>query len=150
MPQSFLDQAIAYSFELLTTVEGEARNLPEPMGTVLIVSTTQGLIDNGGLEYFFESDFPLNPPYSMFVDAFRRIGADSVASCIEVSANMFPFAEPHLHAAQREAWIDAIEHNEKHEFALLSNRACGDETVWQKLAEFVDSNRDSFGARKES
>lgn len=146
MTQSFLDQAIEYACALLPTAEGDAGNLPEPMRTVVIVHAAQGIIDNGGLEYFFESDFPLNPPYSTFVDAFGRIGADAVANCIEVSAAMFPFPHPHLHEAQRQGWLVSIQDNEKHEFARLSYRACGDEAVWKKLAEFVDTNRDAFGA----
>ena len=146
MTESFLDQAIEYACNLLPTPEADFRNLPEPMRTVVIVHAAQGIIDNGGLEYFFERDFRQNPPYSTFVEAFRRIGADDVAKCIEESANMFPFPHPHLHQAQREGWLLFIQDNEKHEFARLSYRACGDKNVWEKLEEFVDMNRDAFGA----
>lgn len=145
MTQSFLDQAIEYACGLLPAANGDARKLPAPMRTVALVHAAQGIIDNGGLEYFFEMDFPLNPPYSTFVDAFREIGADAVAKCIEASASMFPFPHPHLYEAQRQAWLVSIQENEKHEFARLSYRACGDKAVWEKLAEYVDRNRDAFG-----
>jgi hypothetical protein len=115
------------------------------MRTVALVQAAQGIIDNGGLEYFFEMDFPQNPPYSTFVDAFREIGFDAVAKCIEASAGMFPFPHPHLCEAQRQVWLVSIEENERHEFARLSCRACGDKEVWEKLAEYVDRNRDAFG-----
>ena len=146
MNQSFLNHAIEHARTYLPAVDGNAAHLPEPMRTVVVVSAAQGIIDNGGLEYFFESDFPQNPPYSLFVEAFRRIGADAVSKCIELSANMFPFPHPHLHEAQRQQWIDSIKDNEAHAFVLLSNKACGDEVVYKKLAEFVDRNRDAFGA----
>jgi len=146
MTQSFLDDAIEHAYTFLPAVDGNAARLPEPMRTVVIVNTAQGIIDNGGLEYFFESDFPHKPPYSVFVEAFRQIGADAVATCIERSADMFPFPHPHLHEAQRQHWIDSIKENEAHEFVLLSDKACGDEAVYKKLAEFVDRNRHAFGA----
>ncbi|MFC0251677.1 DMP19 family protein [Massilia consociata] len=146
MTQPFLNDAIEHAYTFLSAVDGNAALLPEPMRTVVIVSTAQGIIDNGGLEYFFESDFPHNPPYSLFVEAFRRIGADGVSTCIERCADMFPFAHPHLHEAQRQQWIDSIKDNEAHEFVLLSNKACGDKVVYKKLAEFVERNRNSFEA----
>ena len=145
MTQSFLDRAIEYACGLLPAANEDARNLPEPMRTVALVQAAQGIIDNGGLEYFFEMDFPLNPPYSTFVDAFREIGADAVAKCIEAASSMFPFPHPHLFEAQRQAWLVSIQDNEKHDFARLSYRACGDKEVWEKLAQYVDRNRDAFG-----
>lgn len=144
MTQSVLDDAIEYARTLLPAVEQNAAHLPEPMRTVVIVSAAQGIIDNGGLEYFFESDFPHHPPYSLFVEAYRRIGADAVSRCIELSSAMFPFPQPHLHEAQRQQWIESIGDNEAHAFALLSREACGNEVVYEKLAEFVDRHRDAF------
>jgi hypothetical protein len=46
-------------------VGGDVSLLPEPVQTVVVVDTSQGIIDNGGLEYFYESDLvgagaPLN------------------------------------------------------------------------------------------
>lgn len=120
--------------------------LPEPVLTLAVVDTAQGIIDNGGLEYFYEGDFPKNPPYTLFVAAFRRIGAESVASCIEVTSRMFPFAQPQLHVEKRQQWLDRVKRDEAHEFVRLSRRACGDESVFRKLAEYVERNRDAFSA----
>lgn len=146
MTQPFLNDAIEAARTFLPAVDENAALLPEPMRTVVIVSTAQGIIDNGGLEYFFESDFPHNPPYSLFVEAFRRIGADEVSTCIERCADMFPFPHPHLHEAKRQQWIDSIKDNEAHEFVRLSDKACGDKVVYKKLAEFAERNRDAFEA----
>ncbi len=42
--------------------------LPPTVATFLLVHSAQGVIDNGGYRYFFESDWPNNPFYSRFVD----------------------------------------------------------------------------------
>lgn len=146
MSQSLLERASAYAAARLHEVGGDVSRLPEPIQTVAVVETAQGLIDNGGLEYFFESDFPGCPPYSFFVETFRRIGAESVASCIDESSRMFPFADPHLHEAERRKWLDSVKRDEAHPFFQLSRRVCGDEAVFRKLAEYVESHGDAYGA----
>jgi hypothetical protein len=120
--------------------------LSEPLQTVLVVEAAQGIIDNGGLEYFYEADFPENPPYLMFVDAYRRIGAVAGAMCIEASARMFPFSNPHLYESKRRAWIEGVKNDESHEFVALSRKICGDESVFAKLGEYVERNRSAFTA----
>lgn len=146
MNQSLLERASAYATAQVRRADGDVSQLPEPVQTVVVVDTVQGIIDNGGLEYFYESDFPRNPPYSFFVETFRRIGAESVASCIEESSRMFPFPQAHLHEAKRQQWLDSVKHDEAHPFVGLSRRACGDKSVFRKLAEYVDRNREAYGA----
>lgn len=140
-----LEQATERAYAQLATAGNEIGYLAEPMQTLVLVDITHGIIDNGGLEYLFENDFPGNPPYSLFSDAFRRIGAESVASCIELSSQMFPFAQPHLFQVKRQHWMDSIKNDDTHEFARLTCRACGDESVAQRLADYVFNNRDAFG-----
>jgi hypothetical protein len=41
----------------------------------IFVHAAQGIIDNGGFEYFFEMPFPGNPELGEFVEAFNAIGA---------------------------------------------------------------------------
>jgi hypothetical protein len=146
MSQTLLEQASAYSTARVQEAGGDVSQLPEAVQTVVVIDTAQGIIDNGGLEYFYESDFPGNPPYAFFVETFRRIGAESVASCIEESSRMFPFAQPHLHLAKRQQWLDTVRDDERHPFVLLSRQACGDESVFRKLAEYVERNRDAYDA----
>lgn len=64
--------------------------LPEAMLSVLLVTKVQGMIDKENLDFFFENDWPENPPYSLFSDAFRRIGVTEAADCIEDAVSMFP------------------------------------------------------------
>lgn len=144
MSSSPLDRASAYANACVDEAHGNVSRLALPVQTVAVIDTAQGIIDNGGLEYFYESDFPGTPPYSFFVEAYRRIGAEAAASCLEASVLMFPFPEPHLHEAKRLQWLEGVRDDEKHEFVKLSRRMCGDEAVFLKLAEYVEANRDAF------
>jgi hypothetical protein len=146
MSDSPLGKPYDYAVSCLEAAGGDLDALPVPLQTLLIVESAQGIIDNGGLEFFYEADFPNNPPYALFVEAYRRIGAESAASCIETSSLMFPFAEPHFFEPLREVWLEKFRLDPKQEFARLSARVCGDESVWLKLADYVKKNRNAFAA----
>lgn len=146
MNPSLLERVSECATARVQEAGGDVHQLPEPLLTVVVIETAQGIIDNGGLEYFYESDFQGNPPYTFFVETFRRIGAESVASCIEETSRMFPFSQPHLYEAKRQQWLDTVKHDEQHAFVRLSRRACGDESIFQKLAEYVEKNRDAYGS----
>jgi hypothetical protein len=146
MNSATLDQASEYSFARLKGAGGDISSLPTPLQTVVIVTSAQGIIDNGGLEYFYESDFDHTPPYSFFVEAYRRIGAESAATCIEDSQRMFQIDQAHQHEKKRQQWLDTVRNNEDHEFVKLSRKICGDESVWKKLAEYVAMHQDAFHA----
>ena len=139
-----LDQASEFAFARLKGAGGDISSLPTPLQTVVIVTSAQGIIDNGGLEYFYESDFDGTPPYSLFVEAYRRIGAESAATCIENSQRMFQIDQAHQHEKKRQEWLEAVRNNEDHEFVKLSRMICGDESVWKKLAEYVAMNDDAI------
>lgn len=102
MNESLLDRASDFTFAQLKLVDGDITRLAIPIQTVAIIYSAQAVIDNGGLEYFYESDFDGTPEYSFFVEIYRRIGAESAASCIEESAAMFPFAQPNLYESKRQ------------------------------------------------
>jgi Domain of unknown function (DUF4375) len=80
-------------------------SLPWVSQVVTVFLGAQGYIDNGGFIYFFEGDYPGTPPYSVFADAYRAIGADESAECIEAAASLFPFPEPHLHGDARRDYL---------------------------------------------
>lgn len=80
-------------------------SLPPVSRVVTVVLALQGVTDNGGFIYFFEADWPGSPPYSVFAGAFREIGADETAECIEVAASLFPFPEPHVHGDARRDYL---------------------------------------------
>lgn len=141
---SLLDRASDFAFARLKEAGNDISRLPIPLQTVAVIYSVQGIIDNGGLEYLFESDFDGTPEYSFFVEAYRRVGAESAASCIETAAAMFPFPQPHLHEDKRQQWLENVRDDEGHLFVKLSRKVCGDEAVFAKLAEYVDSNQNAF------
>lgn len=137
MEESITDKAYDLAQSMLDETDGDVNNLPEVLQTVILVFIGQGVIDNGGLQYFYENDFPGQPSYDVIVAAFRRIGAEAVADCIERTADMFPFPTPHKKREERNDWMGSIEDEEGHEFHQLSNFACGHESVWPLLDAYV-------------
>lgn len=91
-----------------------------PQQTVAILYSVQAIIDNGGFQYLFENDFPFNPPYSKFVEAYRRIGSHQVAERLANAVAMFPFENPHLKQAERLKFMETLE--EENEFLRLETK----------------------------
>ena len=139
-----LDRAVKVAFRTLDAAGGDARRLPVPMATVVCVYGAQGVIDNGGFQYFFENDWPCQPPYSMFWKAYARIGAHEAAAAIESAVALFPFARPHRSRAKREAFMAARSRSDR--FFRLDT-VCGDATVWPKLEAYVRANASAFWKR---
>lgn len=142
MTDSPLDKPYDHAVSCLGAAGGDMEALPLPLQTLLLVEMAQTLIDSGGLEYFYEADFPNNPAYDVFVQAYRRIGAESAADCIEASALMFPFAEPHFFEELRQVWLEKMRIDPQ--FAGLGERIAGDPSVWRKLSQYVQRNIDAF------
>ena len=71
MHQSSAERASTIAFKRLEALGNDVTLLSVPFQTIVAVTTAQGIIDNGGLEYFFGADFPNHPPYSFFVEAYR-------------------------------------------------------------------------------
>lgn len=138
MSVCLLDRLSEHAFARLAELGGDPDALPDAARTLVVVSCAQGIIDNGGLEYFFDSDFPGEPPYAMFVEAYRLIGASS-ADCIEGAVAMFPFADPNRHVAQRQRFMEALAPGS--EFGALSETSCGDASVWTLLSGFAADHR---------
>jgi hypothetical protein len=140
--KSFLDCAADYSFKLLEHFDRDVSKLDVPQQTLITLHSVQGVVDNGGFQYLFESDFPANPPYSKFVEAYRRIGAGHAAECLEKAVAMFPFEDPHLHQEQRVEFMETLE--EDSEFVQLGDEVCGDGEIWAALEAYARANAASF------
>ena len=140
--KSFLDRAAEYTYRELDRVGGDPTKLDIPLQTVAILYTVQAIIDNGSFQYLFESDFPVNPPYSTFIDAYRRIGAIQAAERLEKAVTMFPFADPHLDQQQRVKFMETIEEDD--EFFELGDEVCGDKEVWAALEDYAQRNAAAF------
>jgi hypothetical protein len=140
--KSFLDRAAEYTYEELERLGGDPTKLDLPKQTVAILYSVQAIIDNGSFGYLFGNDFPSSPPYSKFVEAYRRIGANQAAERLERALGMFPFENPHLNKDQRLQFMDTLE--EEDEFFLLGDEICGDKQVWAALEDYAKRNAASF------
>ena len=140
--KSFLDRAAEYAYRELERVGGDPSKLDLPQQTVAILYSVQAIIDNGGFQYLFENDFPHDPDYSRFVEAYRRIGANSAAERLEKAVAMFPFENPHRYQDQRLSFMETLD--EESEFFELGNEVCGDERVWADLEAYAKTNAASF------
>jgi hypothetical protein len=142
LEKSFLDRAAEYTYKELERIGGDPDKLSIAQQTVAILYSVQAIVDKGGFRYLFENDFLFNPPYSRFVEAYRRIGANQAAERLERVVAMFPFENPHEHQDQRLKFMEAME--EEDEFFGLGNEVCGDDTVWSALEEYAKKNAAAF------
>jgi Domain of unknown function (DUF4375) len=138
-----LDIAADFATERLKLAGGGVLTLPIPLQTVLLLNGAQYRIDNGGFQYFFESDFDGNPPYSAFSDAYRRIGAFTAADCLDRAVAVFPFDQPHLSQDKRNEFLGSME--ETNDFFGLDDRMLAeDKKIWQLLTQYVADHAGSF------
>ncbi len=112
-------------------------SLPAVARNIVVIVSAQGVIDNGGHEYFFGSDWPDTPPYSIFISAYRAIGCNSQADDFERVATSFPFDNPHLYEDLRKKYIEENYDEENFEVKGWREKLCGDKDVWQKLEAYI-------------
>lgn len=139
----FLDAATDELYKKLDSVGGDPLKLPPVLQPVVLLMTMQGMIDNGGFRYPLEGDFPFNPPYSVFSDAYRKIGAEDAAERLDKAIAMFPFPNPEISSELRNEFMDGLEDDD--EFFLLGDAVCGDERIWQLLDQYVQEHSEAFG-----
>ncbi len=135
--EELLDEVSDIAFDKLTEADDRMEGLEEPYKTVAIVYSAQGIIDNGGLQYFFESDWPNNPPYSIFADAYERIGRVEAAKALRDAAATFGIPNPERDVDARRAYIEANYDEDAFEIRGWNDCICGDEQVWTDLASWV-------------
>jgi hypothetical protein len=142
--------AIDFAFDELERSGGTPSSLSVPVRAVIVIVSAQGVIDNGGLQYFFESDFPNHPSYDTFIEAYREIGATSAARVIAQAVALFPFPEPNKSAKLRNEFMDSFCDEDgdpiDSPFTPLSKEICGSSEVWDRLESYVIANSDAFKA----
>ena len=141
-PLQFLESPSDYAFAQLEAANGDLKALPVPLQSLVLVYSAQGVIDNGGFQYFFESDWPSSPDYSIFSNAYRAIGATQVADAIDRAIRLFPFDEPHLNLELRNEFLSSLPEN--HLLFQLGDSICGNESVWLQLSDYVRQNIQVF------
>jgi hypothetical protein len=135
MKKSMLDLAVDGLYKELNRVDNDLSKIPEITRPIALLYMFQGMVDNGGFRYPMETDFPGYPPYSLFVDSYRKIGALAAASALEQAVTLFPFPKPEQDAEARCLFMSAL--NEDSEFEQLSDKVCGDESIWKCMDEYV-------------
>ena len=126
-----------------TDISGFSR----PRQVFISIYSAQGIIDNGGFRYFFESDWPGQPPYSRFSDAYRDIGAADVAGWIDRAASLFGIPNPHLHRDARLRYLNEHCRDESAELIKLGDRAIDEsERVFRLLEDYVRRHAYDFHA----
>jgi hypothetical protein len=110
------------------------------------------MVENGGLQYFFENDWPEKLPYSLFVDALTHIGAREASQILARAVSSFPFPEPHLNRLGRNEYMNecrARDGRENTEFERLSYKLLNMmKEVDEKLVVFIRANLDFFPTAK--
>lgn len=132
-----LDEISSIAFQKLEAAGDDFSNIEEPYRTVAIIFAAQGVIDNGGLVYFFENDWPHAPPYSVFADAYERIGRLEAAHAIRNAAASFGVDMPERECDRRRKFIDQHCDHEKLGVSGWDDCICGDDQVWTDLSTWV-------------
>jgi hypothetical protein len=129
---------------------GALESMPTPMRTMLAVYNAQGIIDNGGMQYFFENDWAGQPSYSVFVEAYGNIGANEEASALAAAVELFPFPDPQKHQERRreflEQFLDGGSHRKDSPFNPYTDKVCGSERVFELLQEYVEKHPKEFSS----
>ena len=137
-------KAIKHALARMADVGNDLSMLPIEFQTIIRLETMQGIIDNGGLQYFYENDFPGNPPYEVFVDDLIRIDAHDHAEFLKSSIECFDIPDPHLDQQQRNARLAEIWGEKNQTFIEAENKLCGNKEIWIKLNEYVMKNQTIF------
>lgn len=139
MSEDLLDVVSDAAFAKLESVGGNPQQLSDPAQTIVVVYAAQGVMDNGGLHYFFENDWPNHPPYSFFADAYRRIGATPEADAILAAAALFDRPDPHLDDEYR---VAAMDDDFIRKLSEIDRRCSSD--VWSLLTRYAVDYRDDL------
>ena len=142
MTKSMLDLAVDGLYKELQRVDNDLSKIPPVTVPIALLYMFQGMVDNGGFQYPMETDFPGCPPYSAFVEAYRQIGAKEAATALEQAVALFPFEHPEYEAEARCAFMSSLEEDSL--FQQLSDKVCGDDTIWKSMDEYVAAHRDAF------
>ncbi len=140
-----LDSLTDEAFRRLEGVGNDLSVLDEPYRTIVIITSAQGRIDNGGLRSFFECDWPGSPSYSVFVDAYERIESPDEASCIQHAVDSFGIDSPELQIEERDAYMEHHFDEQSQSVVGWKESICGNAEVWSNLLRWALRNGASPG-----
>ena len=144
--RSALDSFIDAAFKRLDEAGNDLSKLEDPSKTIVIITSAQGVIDNGGLRAFFECDWPGTPPYSWIIEAYERIGCQHEASALRHATNSFGLDFPERHVEERNAFMEARYDEESHSVSGWEEGICDNPEVWSGLLHWAIKNGTPEGA----
>jgi len=139
-----LDHAHDVASAKLESAGGDIAAVQPPYRTVLAVMAAHGLIENGSMMQFFDSDFPNSPPYTIFIEAYRAIGATNAAACLERAVASFPFEYPEREKEKRVQFINAHYDEKTFTVGIWDHSFVRDENVYRLLLKYVGKHVNEF------
>jgi len=97
---------------------------------VLSIWHASGIIENGGIQYFFEQELDAEA----VACAYEQIGCDKCAELLRLALSLFP---AHIHQAGRSERIKHVEDNKEIFEKLSSAFWKADKEMEPQLAEFI-------------
>ncbi len=84
------------------------QNSRRPSATELLILslvTAHGILDNGGLVYFFESDFEGDVTHAQIASMYEEIGMGGLATLLRSGLAVFPGGLPHGDVEERRCYL---------------------------------------------
>lgn len=125
---------------ILSRVDFSINKLSEEERNIVAVATAQGVIDNGGMSFFFEKDFDDFFPHAMFLKCYDAIGAGDCARAIEDVCNLFPNKMPQADMDERFKFLDKLVHGhdaDSDQFFKAERVILGNRRVFELLADYI-------------
>lgn len=110
---------------------------------VIYLVAATGIIENGGLRYFYENYFPDGVLHAEIAGCYRNIGMEKVAELIEKSAACFPAGHPQPELDARNEFLYDVGLNDafdKIDADLFSETAYFE----KKMAAYIRNNIEYF------
>jgi len=140
-----LDAAVKRIFKQLDALGGDLMKLPAVVRPVVILYEFHGMIGNGGFRYPLEGDWPNHPPYSIFSDAYRAVGAFRAADLWDDTVRRFPFSNPERDSHARLEYMASLDEDDC--FFRNGDWVSGEDyyPILLMMEQYVDRYPEAFG-----
>jgi hypothetical protein len=112
---------------------------------VMLVWHSSGIIDNGGLEYLFASDFPGDPDFRITANAYKTAGLLRGYEAFQEAFALFPGGKIPRERGERNQLYQAANRSARYRLNRKLWQDGRDGTCEKKLAEFVRKNAARLG-----
>jgi hypothetical protein len=138
-----IDYAAGFSEKEFEKYGNDITKCPRVASVVHLVIMAQGVIDNGGLIYFFENNWP-GLTYDQFIDAYNEIGCPISANKIMTAKLSFGLPNVESDVDGRRKFMESNKGEDGHIFGWGKD-IYGAAGVYESLARYVIKNKSFFG-----